>query len=351
MKAKYIVIASPSIGGAERRFFDLFKGMRNRDLDVYLVAPSMLLKKLDENHTENKHIISVHMKRWSYMKFCFKYLTEVLVYSSKNDVFHYPLNPPFFLHALINRNYSISYCYCYDRPRLSLKSIGLSLQKLASPIAKKIDILSPAIYEHFRYDSKCSLTPGGTYINSDELGVMGSKDKYAIVTRLEEGKGVDLFFKIIKLLTDNKRLLRDETPKFCIYGDGSLKGAVENEIIGLCSEGIQVEYMGYKNPSEIFHEVKVIFSLQGKTNYPSRVVAESLISGTQVIVLDSGDSKSFGSVKGLHYLDMDLNNLIEIINDITSVKDSLTDRAEISNFAKGKFSNYDYIDYFDKVIS
>ena len=42
----HIVVVSPSYGGAERRFFDVFTGLRRSGVDVVFIAPSTLIDEL-----------------------------------------------------------------------------------------------------------------------------------------------------------------------------------------------------------------------------------------------------------------------------------------------------------------
>jgi hypothetical protein len=68
-KPGYIVIVSPSYGGAEKRFFDIFTGMRRSARPVHFVAPSGLVARLQKDHPERGDIfdamIPVPMPEWS----------------------------------------------------------------------------------------------------------------------------------------------------------------------------------------------------------------------------------------------------------------------------------------------
>ncbi|KLN65589.1 glycosyltransferase [Vibrio sp. VPAP30] len=349
--SKYLVIASPSIGGAERRFFDIFKSMNKNKEDIYLVAPSSLLQKLDNNYKLNDKIISIELARWSYVMFCFQFYFGVVSKSSKDDTFHYPLNPPFFLHYFPIRKFSISYCYCYAKPKISLKSIGLSFQRIAGVFASKVDVLSPAVYDELKKsDKKFSLTPGGSFVDAADFNTDGKKNDVAIISRLEHGKGIDTYIKIVELLKSAELDLVQPLPKFRIYGEGTLKQRVENKVSDLSNRGVEVTYNGFASPQEILSESGVVFSLQTTTNYPSRVVVESLLSGSQVIVLNSGDTQEFGQVVGLHYLNEDLSNLVEVFNAVSIEKMSTGIKKDISEQAKVKFNSPSYLEYYKRVM-
>lgn len=349
--SKYIVIASPSIGGAERRFYDIFKGLVEKNEDIYLIAPSLLLEKLDDNYKSQNRIISIKLSEWSYVLFCIKLYLSFIIKSSKNDIYHYPLNPPFFLHFFPIRRYSISYCYCYSRPKISLKSIGLSLQRIAGLFAKKIDVLSPTIFSELKYNPKATLTPGGTFVYPPDYNCGGDKNNVAIISRLESGKGIDTYLTIVEKLKNLELDLNYGLPQFRIYGDGSMKPRVVEMVGELTKKKIDVRYMGFESPQEILRESGIVFSLQATTNYPSRVVVEALLSGSQVIVLNTGDSKKFGHVKGLYYLEQDLENLVDIINTASDLHQNLESRQDISEITKRKLNSTSYLEYYNRVMS
>ncbi|MFA0603357.1 hypothetical protein [Vibrio amylolyticus] len=349
--SKYLVVASPSIGGAERRFFDIFKSLVEKGEDIYFIAPDLLLEKLDNNYEYRERIVDIKLKKWSYILFCIKLYFGCILSSSKEDVFHYPLNPPFFLHFLPIRKYSISYCYCYSRPKLSFKSIGLSLQRIAGMFAKSIDVLSPTVFSELKHDSRTTLTPGGTFVYSPDYSCDGDKRNVAIVSRLENGKGIDTYFTIVNRLKSYESDLKNGLPSFRIYGDGSMKSWVV-EIVGkLVKDGVDIRYMGFESPQEIFKNSGLVFSLQDKTNYPSRVVIESLLSGSQVVVLNTGDSKKFGNIKGLYYLEQELTNLIDIVNTASDISQNLKSKKDISEMTKRRINATSYLDYYSRVIS
>ncbi|ENM5882626.1 glycosyltransferase [Vibrio cholerae] len=346
--SRYIILASNSVGGAEKRFFDIFISLREQKEDVFFVAPTMLLEKLNCSGIDN--IIEIKMNSWSYIKFIFKLYLVLIIKCSNNDFFHYPLNPPFFLHVFTHRNISISYCYCYSKPKISISSLGLSLQKLASYFVKKIDVLSPTVYSNFNNNEKYSLTPGGTFVSKSSYNTLGIKNEIAIISRLENGKGIDSFFKLVEKIKKNSSFDASQL-KFRIYGDGSLKKWVVDKVSICINQGIDVEYMGYLPSESIMQNVGLILSLQSETNYPSRVVVEGLLSGSRVLVLASGDSRSFGEQIGLFYLEPNFSNLDDILKSLSSVELDDELRKKIALNAMFSFSHDSYIDYYKRVMS
>lgn len=350
---KFIILASGGIGGAEKRFFDIFKAMVDAGDNVYLVLPSCLYYLLGTNESEiSSRVILIDMEVWSPIKFICKLYFTVVYKSNSTDVFHYPLNPAFFLHFYPVRKFSLSYCYCYSRPKLGWNK-ALSLQWLASLFASRIDILNSTIYSEFQLASlrgnrKASLTPGGTFIYPPKLELTNKELRFSFLSRMEEGKGLDVLFKVIPIIHNYYHLIGNSDVVFDIFGSGSLSAYVSDLAIDMKQKGIDVNYHGFVDSSSVFPKSKVVFSLQEKTNYPSRVVGEALINGCEVIILNSGDSKEFGQLEGLHYLCEDLSNIRDVLRTI--MNSNVLKARCISNGAREKFCSQDYIDYFIHLI-
>ena len=76
----YITIPSSGVGGAERRFTDIFIGLVEKGYPVFLVIPKFLYPKLFENILEDysKNIYLLDMDQWSFVNFLLKMLNQVI---------------------------------------------------------------------------------------------------------------------------------------------------------------------------------------------------------------------------------------------------------------------------------
>lgn len=348
----YIVIASGGIGGAEKRFCDVFYEMRKRDANVFLVIPSCLYSLLDVNSDDG--VIVIELDKWSITRFYYFLYRNVIYHSDRNDTFHYPLNPPFFLHFFPRRKFSISFCYCYKSPRLFIKNKALILQYLASFFSSSIDVLNQRVLDDFisnnpRLKDRLKLTPGGTFLAKKHQGLKKKNKSIVYLSRLEEGKGINVLFQVIPMMHDI--FCNNGYDDFCfdIYGKGSLEASVVRHVESLYQQGIKINYHGYIDSSAVFPNALAVLSLQTYTNYPSRVVAEALVYGCETIILDSGDSKKFGNQLGIHYLNENLNNISDISMRILSSNEKKQE--EISISASERFCSYDYILYYKNVFT
>jgi hypothetical protein len=62
--------------------------------------------------------------------------------------------------------------------------------------------------------------------------------------------------------------------------------------------------------STVYSDALVVLSLQKISNYPSQVVQEGLISGTSVLITNTGDSNKFGNIPGIFYINNEFNSLL-----------------------------------------
>ncbi|UWH26748.1 glycosyltransferase [Aeromonas veronii] len=349
---KYIVIPSGGIGGAEKRFFDIFTEMRKIDKNIFLVLPYCLMERLVNglDCTSVDGVIVLDVKSWSPLRFFFLLYKNVIIKSRRDDSFHYPLNPPFFLHFYPLRRFSISFCYCVALPKFSLTQKGICLQWLASFFASKIDILNKNLFEKFQHthpylSEKSSLTPGGTFLSPFRGDIIERSYDFVFIARLEPSKGLQKLFEIMPIINDS---FRHEPVSFHIFGEGSLETFLRTELKKLTDNGINVFYHGYTDSSAVLPITKTVLSLQEITNYPSRVVGEALACGCEVIILDVGDSRAFGEHLGIYYLDEDFGNLQRLI-DVVRLTD-LRKRKFISEQSKMRYSSRSYIDYYFNII-
>ncbi len=177
----------------------------------------------------------------------------------------------------------------------------------------------------------------------------------AMIGRLEPGKGINDFLDIFPEIW---AIIKDSAPsgfQLRIAGTGSLLNDVRHKIASMQSNGIAIHYNGFVQVDEFLKDVSVVLSMQELTNYPSRVVAEALISGACVIIRNTGDSKMFGEIlPGLLYCnaDLDANELASLMLSVfQKYKDNDQLGDDIRQKAQEAFCSKKYIDYFDSIIS
>lgn len=329
-RPKYIVMLSDDIGGSEKRFFDIYCALVERDPTVHFVAPGMLLDKLSlpsANSAVCRNIVRLEILTWSVINVV-RALYPLIRRAPKGSAFHYPLNQLLFLHLLRGHRLSMSMCDCTHSPFDNQKNKHDYLIILALHLACKVDVLSPTVYYELQQKlssvlvDKISLTPQGTYVNPHVYHVAENKRCEVIfLSRLEEQKGITDWLELLPdVWSRMKSCSWAEAVNFLICGDGSLGEMTARRTAELRSDGIPVSFLGMVSPVDVFAEARVVLSLQRQTNFPSRVVGEALLSGCSVVIRDNGDSRQFGNMEGIVYVPdpLESNTLFNVLKPMLS---------------------------------
>lgn len=310
----YIVVVSPSYGGAEKRFFDIFRSLRSEGSDVVMIAPSSLVQRLVADHAEQPELasamIAIELPVWSRKAFIggFRRLLSTLPRGSN---FHYPMNCLWPLHVGRGDRVAMSVTNCVNVPGPSAGNHTGLWSWLSFFFVDQIDVLSPAILAQmggYRMARKMSLTPGGTFLEAPARSSQQRQPTVVLLSRLIAKKGID---DLLDVLPQVWAALRERAPAgfgFEIAGYGALQEHLVGRIQALARDGVPVSFVGYADATVLLSRSAVALSMQEVTNYPSRVVAEALVSGCGVIVRNTGDSMEFGeNVHGLFYCNAQLD--------------------------------------------
>lgn len=354
--AKYFVLVSGAIGGAEKRFADIFKAQRSIGIDARIILPSILARDLfsaDEMQEYGSKIVQLKMKSWNPLLFIIRFYFWILKNSNKDDVFHYPLNPLFFLHLFPRRTYILSLCDSLRYSTPPFKNRNDVMDYVAMRWARAVDVLSPHVYDKVKQVSfvneKVSLTPAGTFVfrPSDPEFKFEITRNIVFLARLDHGKGLELLFETVKDLLA-QGFFSQTGYSFKIYGKGQMKDYVERQVGLLQEAGARIQYMGYLASDQALVAADFVLSLQQLTNYPSRVVAEALLAGKRVLVLRTGNSENFGDLEGLYYVENNFQALAQKIMKLAAEGDfQKIDALKVMKQAQNRFCNLDYVRYFD----
>jgi glycosyltransferase involved in cell wall biosynthesis len=356
----YIVVVSPSYGGAEKRFFDVFTSLRRQGTDVVMVGPSSLLDGLRRDHPDRHDVfdalLPIDMGPWSRVVFIRRW-RRVLKTLPRGAGFHYPLNCLWFLHLGRDDRVTMSVADCTQVPG-PLASRRTSVWAwLAFFFVQRIDVLSPAIFaamRRYRTAARMTLTPGGTFVVPNAVQPRPKRAAIVFLGRLVAGKGVDDLLDVLPTLWPRLRGRVPEDTAFEIAGYGALEQHVASRASALAQAGIPVRFKGYVAADDLLADAAVLLSMQETTNYPSRVVAEALLCGCGAIVRDTGDSREFGTdLPGLVYCRAALD-AAELADQLaTLVNRAVADAAWpalVREAARARFSSRGYIDYFHEVL-
>ena len=353
--SNYIVVVSPFYGGAEKRFFDIFRALRAQGEDVVFIAPSTLAEPLlaDFGTPElGSAILSIDLPVWSRKKFIVGFL-RLLSTLPRGSCFHYPMNCLWPLHLRRGDRVTMSVTDCVKVPGpLSSNHAGLWTW-LSFFFVDRIDVLSPAVLSQmrdYRMARKMSLTPGGTFLEAVVHTGQPRRPTVVLLNRLVAEKGID---NLLDVLPQVWAAFRDRAPSgtcFEVAGYGPMQSHVIQRVGALARSGVPVSFVGYVDAAEFLSRSAVVLSMQEVTNYPSRVVAEALVLGCAVIVRNTGDSMQFGAdMPGLSYcgeaLDpLELSHLIANLLNRVMVDKGFSN--QIAQAAQERFCSNASIAYF-----
>lgn len=360
--SSFIVLVSPSYGGAEKRFFDIFTALRREGGDVHLIGPTSLITQFREDHAEDRAdvldaVIEVAMPLpWSRIRFI-KEFRRLLALLPKGSHFHYPLNCLWPLHVLRRDRVTMTVADCKNVPGPFAKERTSVWAWICFHFVARIDVLSPAILQaisHSRAASRMSLTPGGTFLVPLPVPAVPKAPIVVFLGRLVPFKGAIELLDVLEEVWARMRPKVPENSAFLIAGYGSLESQVALRCDELKQRGVPVDFIGYASAGPLMAKASVVLSLQDTTNYPSRVVAEALMSGCAAVVRDTGDSRLFGEdLPGLSYCQAKLEaaELAGLLSDaLAKIGSDAVYRGAIRASALERFSAPSYTDYFRNLI-
>jgi glycosyltransferase involved in cell wall biosynthesis len=299
MKRVYIVFSTTSVGGAEKRFTDIWCALVQQGTDVHLVMDrrvhAALLQQREYAPRIRQHP-NLHVLDFggtTYMSYA-QALWNFFGTQPKDAVVHYPLAyvpgaQQRFRHRLVVSWVSSSL------PRLKRNSLKNDLMAWASFVAaERIDVLNPDNLRSLTripgLRRKVSLTAGGTHVDGTIYRPQEKTLDLVFLSRIEpEKQGL----RLVRQLPEVHRMLQEwgiRGYRFVVCGDGTEAASVKATLAG--PEYVDVpHFFGYsKEPEEVLGRASVFFSLQRTSNYPSKALAEAMASGAFPILTDTGES-------------------------------------------------------------
>lgn len=300
------ILISNGIGGAEKRYGNLFNYLSVHGVHSYRLATtkrlvdllsacsvslptadSLLLKNIwslchyNVGHLSslwNRFACSPTANKWDYMR----QLNQYFEREGKPDIIHCVRSATLLLDRL-----------GHYKTVASLFSSGQTTQRarLVRDLKKAdaYDVLHPMVAEKFEafglsrekmHVAPCSFVDYSTI--PDPTGVT-KRNEVVFSSRLVEGKGVEDMLAAAKLLGDSGCSVT-------IMGDGSLAEKVRSEIDADGPRNVRL--LGFvPNPPRIMVEAKVFCSLQRGSNYPSQSLIEAMACGCAVVATDVGDTR------------------------------------------------------------
>lgn len=365
MKTIYIILPTITIGGAEKRFTQLWLAFQDNGYkNVKLTLSKLLLNQLveiKEFENINKYKQNIEILDWnggSYMSFV-KYINQ-WIYVKNNCVIHFILSFP-----IIYKVKNIDIIYTYPGSNLTDSNIkGMMSNFYGFLFADKIDILNPNIAQRvkniFFWKTKKIFTTPGSVIDLTfyEPAPIDLKKNWLVFSgRFVEIKQVLKLLYMIPMI--HNTLIKNGINNIRFYFLG--EGEYENEMRSYIKSNsdlfrkIDIKIEFHSNPQEILKYSKIFFSLQKYSNYPSKSLLEAIACGNLPIVTDIGETRKIANEKFSYYVpeDFQFEHLIEKCLQIFMLSsDEFNKRICFGReFLNDRFSVNNSTEYFKNIYS
>lgn len=353
-------MVSWDLGGAEIRFFEIFRRSQKTKWPFSIIMPQSLFLKLQGRYKDldknNKNIFIYDHKRNNKISVLYGYIRILSKFKEKCSV-HYPLNFLWPLHLLRNDTLSCSVVdpgYPKNRKIIYrlFDFIGLCI------FAKKIDVLNPAIYRKLLkipcLRKKLFLTPHGSFYDSEApLSSLSNRLILLIYGRFIKMKGILEVLENYIALARNLQKTSKMNFELIVAGYGPLEQKIYNLIAKIKNQGYKTKLLIRPKLKNVFRHNLILISNQRDSNYPSRVCVESLARGCPILISCSGDSKAFGRNKpGIYYF-KDINDTKKLAQRIIDIKNqtSLEFTKKIQKTANKTFSSNKTVYYYKNILT
>jgi len=316
-----VLINNTGIGGAERRFAQVYEGLRRRNAPVALVINASLLARLREagllTATDEPALIlpepmgrlAARLEQWmkpagaaaGVLAFGLRKLDYVLgcpivfrwLRARRPQVMHVVLGGVYVALPLQMLRCTPPAVVSVTNPSLrgmvgaalGVKLFGLSLRR-----ARIVDTLSNLIADAVRREgveaARIRVAPGSS-VDTARFRPASAKRPWVVFSgRLIEEKNPALFIEACALVAGRLRGTHPDL-RFFVLGDGPLRAEVERAI---GRHGLQpLVRVGWTDRVEsILGEARVFVSLQRTDNYPSQALLEAMACGLAAVATDVG---------------------------------------------------------------
>lgn len=365
----YLFISTDNIGGAELRYFGLWKYMMSKNFDrfqIFLVISSALYKTFSERDKDSNQYLTMYKHRIILVDFTGKfevYKNKIKKFINENvlkdDILHFIDGHPL-LKTDAHQVFSITQS---SLDNLNLK--GRLVQFMGMYSSDAVDVLDPKIFNTFKKiffnkKNKFNLTTN-SFCDTDKFEIIPfneKKDWFVFLGRFEKVKQIDRLIQLLPSIHKEFKNQFTDDLRFIFIGYGSLEDKIREIIKNSDYKDIPISIEYSNSPQEILRLSRYFFSLQLNNNYPSRSLIEAMCAGNIPICTDVGQTRWLAKADFSFYVP-ELFNESHIHNVLNEIKDnSLNELSRKSIIAREtvfrehtieKMGDY-YLNIYNKII-
>lgn len=363
MRRVYIVLSTMGVGGAEKRFTDIWWALRNRGMDIHMVMErrthSALLqqKQYRTRLSEHPNLHVLDFGGPSYMDFV-RAMWNFFRSQPTRAIVHYPLASAPLVQSRFKHRMVVSWVDS-SFPKVRVGRLKYALPAWGSFLAADhIDVLNPnnlrAMSAFPGIGGKASLTAGGTHIDCDLYRPLPKALDFVFLGRIEPEKQS---LRFVQALPEVHRALRAwgfGGYRFVVCGEGSESAAVGEAARTPAFKDVPFSFGFTSEPENVLGRASVFFSLQRTSNYPSKALAEAMASGAFPVVTEAGESPLM--MEGCpHYafvpVDFSAADIADALRGFLELDSAERDRlaSRVSEYAANRFTVEKQAAYFAKL--
>jgi len=367
MRSVYYIIPTGAIGGAEKRFIELYCQLAKEgtEFDLHLVISQQLYTAIKNNSTiydlvrplESRlkiYGIDINQPTISFQKKLYRF---VCAHTGKDDILHFILSFPTYIFPLKHPK------TIYSLTESSLANVnirGRILYLLNIFRSKYTDILDPVVYakarKYFFYKKRrISMTPG-SFTNTEVFKPADGFKKenwFVFLGRFFYVKQVTRLLRAIPGICKELDAAGHSGYKFIFLGYGQQEQEMHDIIEAEEFKDLPIEIKMTGTPEAVLAKSKVFFSVQLRNNYPSKSLLEGLAAGNIPLVTDVGTTRMIARPDFSFYVpeDFSANDIAtQLISILSLNEDSLLHKmTSARNFVETNFTIKASVKYYTEL--
>lgn len=340
----FYVFSTFAIGGAERRFMELWVYfLKNQRGDFQAIMHHDLLHALKANTTlweqvapfQNRIILfdaPTNLPGWKLQQVLYRVVQEK---TTDTDIIHCILWFPVMIASMLRQRMIFSLT---ESSFSNVNLRGRLMYWLSALRATRTDVLDPRVFRQLRNSlffrkSSVSCTPG-SFTDLEQFKPAPKKKQLVFLGRFFYVK------QVVRLLTCWPEVVRLLQQRGHAIGEWELLllgyGQQEPQLQQMLSEPpyqqLRITIQEAPHPEQWLASASVFFSLQLRNNYPSKSLLEAMAAGTIPVVTDVGDTRrmvqpEFGYFVPEAFTAADLANVLEQIVQLNETELGLRSEA------------------------
>ncbi len=316
MKTVHYIIPTAAIGGAEKRFIELWAYLReNQDqFNPKLVISAPLQESIRANETLSKlvnphqtHICVYHIgfdePVISFQKKLYRFVCD---HVPETDIVHFILSYPTFIFPVRHKK------SVYSLTESSLGNVNMKgriLYLLNIFRSNRADIIDPVVYRklcrYFFYrKNRIHFTPG-SFTDTTVFKPVQDDSKENWFVFLGRFFYVKQAVRLLEALPQVCSKLNEAGIagyKFIFLGYGQQEKEMQQILESEAFRNLPVEMRMANDPETILAKSKVVFSVQLRNNYPSKSLLEGMSAGNIPLVTDVGTTRLMAAPEFSYYV-------------------------------------------------